>query len=814
MAAATLEVAREAGAARPLRSALHRPFAPGGQRRRLPTIAILALVVLLPLPLWAQSTLENPQPGSFQSGIGVISGWACEAEEITIEIEDGGTGQRTTWVAGYRTSRGDTMGVCGDANNGFGLTYNWNLLGDGVHRVRALADGVEFAQVTVTVTTLGTPFVRGAMREVSVPDFPEAGTDVVLRWQQAQQNFVITDGSPGQSGGTSGSPPRVLENPQPGSFQSGIGVISGWACEAEEITIEIEDGVTGQRATWVAGYRTNRTDTMGVCGDANNGFGLTYNWNLLGDGVHRVRALADGVEFAQATITVTTLGTPFVRGAMREVSVPDFPEAGTDVVLRWQQAQQNFVITRVTGPRALIRLGEGALASGNLHDAHEHFRQALELDPGNPHANLYSAITRLATPILVHPALRSLASRGGVAVTGDSSDVCAMRVSLPEQVPSSAPRTGEIIQTLREALLSEIATAIESLSRIASTAEIRFDLMNLPDCLLPRVEDLGIEQAEVEIDRSDIQALTAALQLAQAAFEIAAAYDLDADLQLVTTQTSRDILDAEPRLLNLRSSAPLTTARNLVEQALMNAGAAIESVLAETDDQSDDVIEVLPEDVSDARLVQDTLESVRQSLRGRVTLPTDLGLDDPERLNLSLLFSGRFGTLRPFIPVFDSGCRTISIPTALRGSLTTADAESLFLGRTGLGGTFFPLGRFSDPTFGGTTPDLTQRDINNQLLRGEPHYADCYTFSGTTGQSVSLRVQSTAFDTVLFLIGPDGRVVDDNDECFGDSPNSCLPYNAVEGGRLTLPSSGSYTVEVSSYYAEEGGDYTLTVDGP
>ena len=122
----------------------------------------------------------------------MISGWACEAEEITIETEDGVTGQRVTWVAGYRTSRGDTIGVCGDANNGFGLTYNWNLLGDGVHRVRALADGVEFAQVTVTVTTLGTPFVRGAMRAVSVPDFPEAGTDVVLRWQQAQQNFVVT----------------------------------------------------------------------------------------------------------------------------------------------------------------------------------------------------------------------------------------------------------------------------------------------------------------------------------------------------------------------------------------------------------------------------------------------------------------------------------------------------------------------------------------------------------------------------------------------------------------------------------------------
>lgn len=32
------------------------------------------------------ATLENPQPNSFQSGLGIISGWACEAKEIVIEL--------------------------------------------------------------------------------------------------------------------------------------------------------------------------------------------------------------------------------------------------------------------------------------------------------------------------------------------------------------------------------------------------------------------------------------------------------------------------------------------------------------------------------------------------------------------------------------------------------------------------------------------------------------------------------------------------------------------------------------------------------
>ena len=142
---------------------------------------------LRPQHVWAQATLENPQPGSFQSGIGVISGWACEAQTIEISFDGGPRIQ-----AGTGTIREDTRGVCGDTNNGFGLLYNWNRLGDGPHTVTAYADGVEFAQVTVTGTTLGEEFRRGLRREVTLSNFPAAGTNVVLRWQEAQQNFVIT----------------------------------------------------------------------------------------------------------------------------------------------------------------------------------------------------------------------------------------------------------------------------------------------------------------------------------------------------------------------------------------------------------------------------------------------------------------------------------------------------------------------------------------------------------------------------------------------------------------------------------------------
>ena len=139
----------------------------------------------------------------------------------------------------------------------------------------------------------------------------------------------------------------MLENPQPDSFQSGVSVLSGWVCDAEKVEIVFENGVTGEIFTLPAGYGTSRTDTVGQCGDSDNGFGLLWNWNKLGDGQHTVRTLADGVEFAWSTFTVTTLGEEFARGLQGEAALVDFPTAGQTVTVGWQEAQQNFVITGV-----------------------------------------------------------------------------------------------------------------------------------------------------------------------------------------------------------------------------------------------------------------------------------------------------------------------------------------------------------------------------------------------------------------------------------------------------------------------------------
>ena len=136
-----------------------------------------------------RAMLENPAPNSYQSGVSVISGWVCDAENIVIEIDD------RSFTAAYGTLREDTQERCGDTDNGFSLLWNWSNNGDGEHTVRALSDGVEFGTATVTVTTFGTMFLRGAQgsRVHILEDFPTTGEETRIHWSPSLQNFVIRD---------------------------------------------------------------------------------------------------------------------------------------------------------------------------------------------------------------------------------------------------------------------------------------------------------------------------------------------------------------------------------------------------------------------------------------------------------------------------------------------------------------------------------------------------------------------------------------------------------------------------------------------
>lgn len=77
-----------------------------------------------------------------------------------------------------------------------------------------------------------------------------------------------------------------------------------------------------------------------------------------------------------------------------------------------------------------------------------------------------------------------------------------------------------------------------------------------------------------------------------------------------------------------------------------------------------------------------------------------------------------------------------------------------------------------------------------------------HTFEGTAGNTVTIRMQSEAFDTVLALLGPNGTELATNDDA-DRSLNSRIVYE--------LPSNGTYTILARSF-GGSGGTYTVTVN--
>ena|GEM_PF-2859948 len=295
---------------------------------------------------------ESPSGGSIQSGVGLIRGWVCDADEVAISIDDGDPIR-----IGYGTDREDTRGVCGDADNGYGMVIAWGLLGNGRHRLTTFIDGLQADSVEFEVVAIGDGFVRGLAGEYVIENFPAANERVRITWSEPDQNFIVTGVDTGGGLGTvgekfsdtssSGTYPDAEqkvggahhESPAQHSIQSGVGLIRGWACDADKVEVSIDGGERIRIA-----YGTSRADTQGVCGDADNGYGMVLAWGLLGNGVHHLRTFVDDVMIANVEFEVVAIGNGFVTGLERTQRLAGFPSSNESVIVRWSEPDQNFLI--------------------------------------------------------------------------------------------------------------------------------------------------------------------------------------------------------------------------------------------------------------------------------------------------------------------------------------------------------------------------------------------------------------------------------------------------------------------------------------
>lgn len=130
-------------------------------------------------------------PGDEASGINGVGGWKCiQRGEIEIAF-DGGPRR----VAAGMLPRGDTATTCkNDGLNGFLLVLNYALLGPGPHVARFYDDGVQFAEKTFTVATLGppfAPFTPDLSAEYDLVGFPVSGKVTTIKWRTEIQGFAI-----------------------------------------------------------------------------------------------------------------------------------------------------------------------------------------------------------------------------------------------------------------------------------------------------------------------------------------------------------------------------------------------------------------------------------------------------------------------------------------------------------------------------------------------------------------------------------------------------------------------------------------------
>ncbi len=148
-----------------------------------------AVVVASTSAIANTGSFDNPVDGATSSGVGVISGWHCTAQEIRISIDGVDMGK-----AGSGTKMLGTVPVCGHAETGFSLLYNWNNLTEGQHVVSAYADGALLGTKTITtVKSAGQQFASGLSRSTVIEGFPTSNESTRLEWRQATQSFVATD---------------------------------------------------------------------------------------------------------------------------------------------------------------------------------------------------------------------------------------------------------------------------------------------------------------------------------------------------------------------------------------------------------------------------------------------------------------------------------------------------------------------------------------------------------------------------------------------------------------------------------------------
>jgi tetratricopeptide (TPR) repeat protein len=95
-----------------------------------------------------------------------------------------------------------------------------------------------------------------------------------------------------------------------------------------------------------------------------------------------------------------------------------------------------------------------------------------------------------------------------------------------------------------------------------------------------------------------------------------------------------------------------------------------------------------------------------------------------------------------------------------------------------------------------------QLEVGDTVLNDNTLY-DEFAFEGRAGDVVSITLESSEFDTYLFLISPEGEKLAENDDIAEGNTNSKIT--------VTLPTNGTYRVQANGFREQDRGRYSLRI---
>lgn len=322
------------------------------------------------------------------------------------------------------------------------------------------------------------------------------------------------------------------------------------------------------------------------------------------------------------------------------------------------------------GAVAEVAAGNQALAAGDYAAANAHYRAALVLDPNNREANLGAAVTEVYV-LKLDPEVASILDfvegrvpgplRAPIATSAKPRDGRAVMLAVINGIrldPEAGGRAvmGMFRMTAEDPILiSDIQRAIKlKLMPRLLFAEARINQLEaFPDLNIVLTPAMTGEPDPIEIDHGDILMLDAALKGLQGWLGMVVAYNFDgAEEGEYSNAESLLVAGTAFGTLQADGALQLASARSNLLLVDSRLDAAVASIAAETDDQTDDAI---PAEKLNAPGFDETMQGVNDvtaSLNGAIsaTVQDYQGADFEIQIDLGKFFTNPITDLKTKLP--------------------------------------------------------------------------------------------------------------------------------------------------------------------